>query len=51
MKNQVLILAFAICCLFISHEALAQIPQSINYQAVARDGSGALLANQLLGSG
>jgi len=32
--------------LFIASYLLAQAPESINYQAVARDGAGALLINQ-----
>jgi len=34
--------------LLFSLNGWAQSPQAINYQAVARDGSGALLSNQLI---
>lgn len=39
---------FLICALMI-HTTTAQIPQAFNYQAVARDASGNILASQLIG--
>ncbi len=50
MKN-LLIAAFAVCCIFFSGtgDALAQAPAKFNYQGVARNGSGQPLANQALG--
>ncbi len=42
MKKNVLFLSLVFACLFV----LAQVPQTFPYQAVARDASGNLLANQ-----
>ncbi|MGD0709703.1 MAG: hypothetical protein ABR968_00835, partial [Bacteroidales bacterium] len=45
-KLSVLLLITVYCSLF---TAYAQIPQAFNYQAVARDGSGNILAGQIVG--
>lgn len=37
------------CAVLISSVAFAQVPQAVNYQGIARNGSGTALANQALG--
>jgi len=46
--KKTLITLFGIMLIFIS-QIYAQVPQALNYQAVARNASGNLLANQLVG--
>ena len=45
MKN----LYLSIISIFVSFSMLAQTPQGMSYQAVVRDGSGALVTNQSVG--
>jgi len=51
MKKKILLKALAIIAIvmFASINIKAQVPQSFNYQAVARNASGNLLANQAIG--
>ena len=42
MKKSILLLSFVVLSSFV---ALAQVPQGINYQAVARNSSGAAISN------
>jgi len=50
MKKRIITLLFsAFFALFFIHEIKAQVPQAFSYQAVARNSSGALLQNQLIG--
>ena len=46
MKNKLLFSALALANFFVFTSALAQAPQFINYQAVARNSAGAVLQNQ-----
>lgn len=49
MKNKITKIGFAICfafsCVFATDVVLAQVPDAVNFQAIARDGDGEILAN------
>lgn len=49
MKKQVYFLTLMISFLLIANAMMAQVPQAFNYQAVARDASGNILASQTIG--
>ena len=43
------LIALLVCCWLFTASCFAQVPQAINYQAVARDGLGKLITNKLIG--
>lgn len=49
MKRRFYTIFCAMAVLFITGQVMAQVPQAFNYQAVARDASGTILANQTIG--